>query len=67
MLSLKDFKAVKIDDNASIAKITGGIACDDIDRVMKHLWENNLEQFQAVLETFSGTDQGGGGYTLQCD
>lgn len=67
MLSLKDFNAVKIQDNSTLTQITGGITCLEVFEVLDHLAENNPEQFISVLETFSGTFEGDDGYILQCE
>ncbi len=43
--------------------IQGGIACSQVGDVLNWLYQNDLAQFEALLDIFGPA----GGYTLQCN
>lgn len=53
MLSLKEFKEYKIDENPDVlSMIKGGIHCAMVLRVLDYLWDNNRAQYYYLMETF---------------
>lgn len=63
MLSLKDFKNVKIEDNLSLRQITGGISCEEFQYIMRYLDKHNPEQAQHIRDTYEPSGWSG----FQCD
>ena len=64
MLSLKEFKKFKIDENTDVlSMIKGGITCEGVMEVLEYLYANGKEEQAHVVEQMAA---GSGIYVTDC-